>query len=47
MCKIYKVDSLDALGTLDPDTEEGAIGKDKSSYVAADGPFTYATGGNF
>ena len=47
MCKIYKVDGLDALGTLDPDTEEGAIGKDKSSYVAADGPFTYATGGNF
>ena len=28
MCKIYKVDGLDALGTLDPDTEEGAIGKD-------------------
>ena len=35
LCKIYKVDGLDALGTLDPDTEEGAIGVDSSSPVAA------------
>lgn len=34
LCKIYRVDSLDAFGSLDPDTEEGAIGIDPSSYVA-------------
>lgn len=33
-CKIYKVDSLDASGTMDPDTPEGAIGTDPASYVA-------------
>ena len=34
LCKIYKVDGLDAFGTLSPDTEEGAIGIDPSSPVA-------------
>ena len=33
-CKIYKVDSLDALGTLAPETEEGAIGSDPASWDA-------------
>ena len=33
-CKISKVDGLNALGTLSPDTEEGAIGTDPASYVA-------------
>ena len=33
-CKIYKVDSLDAFGSMDPDTPEGAIGTDPASYVA-------------
>lgn len=35
LCKIYKVDGLDALGTLDPDTGAGAIGIDPASPVAA------------
>ena len=34
LCKIYKVDGLDALGTLSPDTEQGAIGIDPASPVA-------------
>ncbi len=33
-CRIYKVDGLDALGTLDPDSPEGAIGTDPASFVA-------------
>ena len=33
-CKIYKVDSLDALGTMAPETEEGAIGSDPASWDA-------------
>ena len=34
LCKIYKVDGLDALGSLSPDTEQGAIGIDPASPVA-------------
>ncbi|MDO5117719.1 MAG: molybdopterin-dependent oxidoreductase [Eggerthellaceae bacterium] len=34
ICKISKVDGLDALGTLGPETELGAIGSDPSSRVA-------------
>ena len=35
LCKISKVAGLDALGTLSPDTVEGAIGTDPASPVAS------------